>query len=142
MEKKQNPFGLHTITPYLVVENVSTLIQFLQEVFDAESRGDPYYREDGSIKHAEMKIGDSVVMMGEPMDKIGPMPATMYLYVKDSDETYKKALAAGASSVLEQENYPHGYRYGGVKDPAVISGASLPISARQSKIHNRNLSAE
>ncbi len=116
MENKKNPFGLHTITPYLVVENVSTLIKFLQEVFDAESRGDPQYREDGSIKHAEMKIGDSVVMMGEPMDTIGPMPATMYLYVDDSDHTYKRALAAGATSVLVPENYPHGDRYGGV-DP-------------------------
>ena len=117
MENKKNPFGLHTITPYLVVENVSTLIKFLQEVFDAESRGDPQYSEDGSIKHAEMKIGDSVVMMGEPIDTIGPMPATMYLYVDDSDHTYKRALAAGATSVLEPENYPHGDRYGGVKDP-------------------------
>lgn len=89
----------------------------MQEVFDAESRGDPQYREDGSIKHAEMKVGDSVVMMGEPIDTIGSMPATMYLYVDDSDHTYKRALAAGATSVLEPENYPHGDRYGGVKDP-------------------------
>ena len=111
------PFGLHTITPYLVVKSVSTLIQFLQQVFDAESRGDPQYREDGSVKHAEVRIGDSVVMMGEPMDEIGPMPAMMYLYVNDCDATYEKALAAGATPVLEPDNYPHGDRYGGVKDP-------------------------
>ncbi len=117
MAEDRNPFGLHTITPYLVVESVSTLIQFLQQVFDAESRGDPQYREDGSVKHAEVKIGDSVVMMGEPMDEIGPMPAMMYLYVNDCDATYEKALAAGATSVLELDNYPHGDRYGGVKDP-------------------------
>ena len=59
MAEDRNPFGLHTITPYLVVESVSTLIQFLQQVFDAESRGDPRYREDGSVKHAEVRIGDS-----------------------------------------------------------------------------------
>ncbi len=117
MAEDRNPFGLHTITPYLVVESVSTLIQFLQQVFDAESRGDPQYREDGSVKHAEVRIGDSVVMMGEPMDEIGPMPAMMYLYVNDCDATYEKALAAGATSVLEPDNYPHGDRYGGVKDP-------------------------
>ncbi len=117
MAEDRIPFGLHTITPYLVVESVSTLIQFLQQVFDAESRGDPQYREDGSVKHAEVKIGDSVVMMGEPMDEIGPMPAMMYLYVNDCDATYEKALAAGATSVLELDNYPHGDRYGGVKDP-------------------------
>ncbi len=107
----RSPSGLHTITPYLVVESVSTLIQFLQQVFDAESRGDPQYREDGSVKHAEVRIGDSVVMMGEPMDEIGPMPATMYLYVNDCDATYEKALAAGATSVLKPDNYPHGDRY-------------------------------
>lgn len=117
MTKKQNPFGLHTITPYLIVDDVSTLMDFLQRVFEAEIRGDPHYREDGSIKHAEVKIGDSVVMMGEPMGKSDPMPATMYLYVNDCDATYKKALAAGGTSVLELDNYPHGDRYGGVKDP-------------------------
>ena len=117
MTSKQNPFGLHTITPYLIVDDVTTLIEFLRSVFDAESRGDPQYREDGSIKHAEVRIGDSVVMMGEPMGKTGPMPATMYLYVEDCDTTYKNALAAGATSVLEPDNYPHDDRYGGVKDP-------------------------
>ncbi len=116
MAENRIPFGLHTITPYLVVESVSALIQFLQQVFDAESRGDPQYRADGSVKHAEVEIGDSVVMMGEPMDEIGPMPAMMYLYVNDCDATYEKALAAGATSVLELDNYPHGDRYGGVKD--------------------------
>ena len=64
MAEKQNPFGLHTITPYLIVEGVSPLIQFLQRVFDAELRGDPHYRKDGTIKHAEVQIGDSVVMDG------------------------------------------------------------------------------
>ena len=117
MAEDRNPFGLHTITPYLVVDGVSTLIQFLQQVFNAESRGEPHYREDGSIKHAEVKIGDSVVMMGEPMGQIGRMPAAMYLYVNDCDATYKEALTAGATSVLEPDTYPHGDRYGGVKDP-------------------------
>lgn len=100
-----------------MVEGVSTLIQFLQQVFGAESRGNPRYREDGSVEHAEVKIGDSVVMMGEPKDEVGPMPATLYLYVDDCDATYKRALAASATSVLEPDNYPHGDRYGGVKDP-------------------------
>ncbi len=117
MAENQNPFGLHTITPYLIVEDVAALIQFLQRVFDAESRGDLSYREDGSVKHAEVKIGDSVVMMGEPMDEIGPMPAMLYIYVEDCDAVYKNALAAGATQVMALENYPHGDRYGGVKDP-------------------------
>ena len=57
MVENRNPFGLHTITPYLVVEGVLTLIQFLQDVFDAESRGDPRLREDGSVEHAEVITG-------------------------------------------------------------------------------------
>ena len=118
MSDSQNPFGLHTITPYLIVNGVSTLIEFLRQVFGAELRGDPHYREDGSVKHAEVKIGDSVVMMGEPIDKIETMPAMMYLYVEDCDHTYKQALVAGATSVIEPDNYPHDDRYGGVKDPA------------------------
>ena len=118
MSESQNPFGLHTITPYLVVESVSGLLEFVQDVFDAETRGDPRYREDGSIQHAEVKIGDSVVMMGEPTDDTGPMPSMLYLYVDDCDATYAKALAEGAISVSEPDNYPHGDRYGGIKDPA------------------------
>ena len=117
MAEDQNPFGLHTVTPYLIIEKVPALIEFLQQVFETEPRGEPQFREDGSVQHAELKIGDSVIMMGEPMDDIGPMPAMMYLYVRDCDVTYHKALAAGATSVLEPANYPHGDRYGGIKDP-------------------------
>jgi PhnB protein len=118
MTKKQNPFGLHTITPYLIVDEIPTLIKFLQKVFDAESRGEPEYRDDGTVKHAEVKIGDSVVMMGEPTGNFEKMPATLYLYVDDCDRTYQKALEAGATSIMEPENFPHGDRYGGVKDCA------------------------
>ena len=117
MPDERNPFGLHTITPYLVVEGVAALIEFLQQVFEAEPRGELLYRDDGSVKHAEVKIGNSVVMMGEPMDGIEPMPGMLYLYVDDCDATYRKALAAGASSVTELDDYPHGDRYGGIKDP-------------------------
>ncbi len=118
MASPQNPFGLHTITPYLIVEDVATLIEFLQSVFNAELRGDIHYRDDGAVKHAEVQIGDSVVMMGEPMDAISAMPATLYLYVADCDATYDKAISVGATSVLEPDDYPHGDRYGGVKDTA------------------------
>ena len=62
-----------------------------------------------------MRIGDSVVMMREPMDEIRPMPDMMYLYVNDCDAAYKKALTI--AQVLKPDNYPHGDRYSGVKDP-------------------------
>ena len=117
MTNPRNPFGLHTVTPYLVIDGVSMLIPFLQDVFGAELRGDPQKRKDGTIKHAEVKMGDSVLMMGEPMGDLEPMPTTLYMYVDDCDATYQKALDAGATSVLEVRNFPHGDRYGGVKDP-------------------------
>ena len=111
-----NPFGLHTVTPYLIVDNVEPLVDFVIEVFGAEMRGDIRYREDGSVQHVEISIGDSVIMMGEPVDDFDPMPSTLYMYVDDSDTTYGQALAAGAVSVLEPATYPHGDRYGGVRD--------------------------
>jgi uncharacterized glyoxalase superfamily protein PhnB len=55
-------------------------------------------------------------MMAEPMDGIGPMPSMLYVYVDDCDATYDEAVRCGATSVLEPTVYPHGDRYGGVKD--------------------------
>jgi uncharacterized glyoxalase superfamily protein PhnB len=114
---KQNPFGLHTVTPYLVVEDVDRLILFLQEVFLGELRGDIHYRDDGSIKHAEIKIGDSVIMMGSLIKNFDSTSATLYIYVPDCDLTYELALKKGATSISPPENFPHGDRYGGIKDP-------------------------
>ena len=116
MSASQNPFGLHTVTPYLVVEDVAALLDFLQTVFGATIRGDIHMRDDGSVKHAEVQVGDSVIMMGEPMDGIDAMPSTLYLYVDDCDVTYREAIDAGATSVIEPAVYPHGDRYGGVRD--------------------------
>lgn len=112
----QNPFGLSTITPYLIVKDVRALLSFVETVFAATRRGEPKMREDGSVMHAEVTIGDSVVMMGETTESIGPMPATLYVYVDDCDATYAAALQAGASEVTPPAVYPHGDRYGGVKD--------------------------
>lgn len=99
-----------------MVEPVIELIQFLQQVFNAKLLDSISYREDGSVEHAEMKVGDSVIMMGEPIDEVGAMPASLYLYVENCDATYQKALEMGATSVLAPDDYPHGDRYGGVKD--------------------------
>ena len=119
MAKKQNPFGLHTITPYLIVENVMQLVDFLKSVFEAELRGDLNYRDDKTVQHAEIKIGDSVVMMGEPslnFPEIKPMKSGMYVYVDNCDLVYEKALRNGGYSISEPMDYPHGDRYAGIKD--------------------------
>ena len=116
MANKENPFGLHTITPYLLVADVPRLVDFIKEVFGGTLRGDIQFREDGSVQHAEIKIGGSVLMMGTPMEDLIAMPAGFYVYVDDCDTVYHKALTAGATSVLEPKDYPHGDRYGGVRD--------------------------
>ncbi len=106
-----------TVTPYLVVANVPRLLTFLAEAFGAVERV-RVPREDGSVMHAEVTIGDSIVMMGEPKDGIEPMPGAIFLRVGDADAAHQRALAAGATSIMEPTDMPHaGERYGGVKDP-------------------------
>jgi uncharacterized glyoxalase superfamily protein PhnB len=108
--------GFHTVTPYLFTEGSARLIKFLCEAFNAEvmNRKD---RPDGAVMHAEMRIGDSMVMLGEASGEFGPMPTSIYLYVPDCDAVYHQAQAAGGISVFEIMNLPSGERYGGVKDP-------------------------
>ena len=113
-----NPHGLHTVTPYLVLRDVTSVIEFATSVLGATIRGEIHRREDGSVKHTELAIGDSVVMLGEPMPGFEVMPGMLYVYVDDCDVCYARALAGGAAPVMEPAVYPHGDRYGGVKDPA------------------------
>lgn len=112
------PEGYHRITPYFIVPGVVRLIMFMQDAFLAEIVRSPVRRPDGSVMHAEIKIGDSRIMMGEPTAEWPAMPASVYLYVEDCDETYEKALRVGGTSVMSPADQPHGDRYGGVKDPA------------------------
>lgn len=105
-----------TVTPYLIVEGVDKLIDFLTKAFDAKETMRES-RPDGTIRHAQVKIGDSVVMMGESPDDWKPMPGSIYLYVKDTDTTYKRALQAGATSVMEPMDQDYGHRSSGVEDP-------------------------
>lgn len=109
--------GFHTLTPYLMVEDAGAVADFLQKAFDAELR-QRFERPDGSVMHMEMRIGDSMLMLGEPMGEFGPMPASVYLYSEDCDGTYKRALNAGGTSVMEPTDMRHaGERYGGIKGP-------------------------
>lgn len=110
---KPIPEGYHTVTPYIVVAGVAKLIEFVKQVFDAKevfvSR-----RPDGTVQHAEVKIGDSIVMMGESPEK--QFPAMLHLYMEDVDAVYRRAIAAGAKSVREPADQPYGDRTGGVED--------------------------
>ena len=109
------PEGYHSVMPYLVVAGVGNLIEFLTRVFGAtEKMRMP--RPDGSIGHAEVQLGDSVIMMGEPQGDSGSMPGMIHLYLADVDAVYRRALAAGATSLREPADQPYGDRMAGVKD--------------------------
>ncbi len=115
MTIKPIPEGYHTVTPYLVVKGAAQLIDFLQQAFDAEET-QRMALPDGTISHAEVRIGDSVVMMGEAGGDFKPMPAMFHLYVEDVDAVYQRALQAGATSVRAPEDQFYGDRTGGVQD--------------------------
>lgn len=110
------PKGMKTVNPYLMVENVTKLITFIQTVFDGTLKF-KLDRPDGSIMHAEIIIGDSTIMAGEPTEEFGKMPASLYVYVQDCDHVYEKAILNGAESIMVPTDMKHaGERYGGVKD--------------------------
>lgn len=117
MPVKPIPEGYHSVTPYLVVPGAGRLIEFLKEAFKAEEV-ERMSQPDGTVLHAEVRIGDSIIMMGESSDKFPAMPAAIYLYVPDVDAVYKRALAAGAASTMEPANQFYGDRNAGVKDPS------------------------
>ena len=118
MPAKPIPDGYQSVIPYLLVDGASELTAFLTKAFDAKVR-QRLERPDGSIMHVELQIGDSIVMIGEPIAEFGAMPSSIYLYVEDCDAIYQQAIEAGANPVMQPTDMPHaGERYGGVKDPS------------------------
>jgi PhnB protein len=119
MAKIPRPEGHHTVTPGFSVPNAGEVISFLEKAFGGKVV-DKYEGPGGSIMHCEVRLGDSVVMFGEPMQGATAMPAMLSYYVDDGaavDATYEKALAAGATAVMPPENQFYGYRSATVSDP-------------------------
>ncbi|MEO7042273.1 MAG: VOC family protein [Gemmatimonadaceae bacterium] len=109
--------GFATITPYLLVAGAIRLIDFVRDAFNGELLVREA-RPDGSLMHAEMRVGDSMIMIGEASADFAPMPSSIYLYVPDCDTVYHRALEAGGVSIRDVMNLPSGERYGGVRDPS------------------------
>ena len=109
------PDGFHTVTPYLLVSGVHKLIEFLEQAFGAEAT-ECMDMPDGTVSHAQVKIGNSIIMMGDPRGRCEPTPASLYLYVPDTDAVYRQAIQAGATSVMEPADQFYGDRNAGVKD--------------------------
>ena len=104
-----------TVMPYLVVKDAAQFITFMQKVFDAKETHKSM-RDEHTIMHGEIMIGESTIMFADSTEKISPMTAGLFIYVGDADEIFKKAIDAGATSVMEVADQSYG-RSGGVKDP-------------------------
>lgn len=120
------PEGHHVVTPGASVPNAAKVLEFVERAFGGET-GERYDGPGGSVAHAEIRIGDSVVMFGEPMPGQDAMPAMLSFYVDDADAvdaTYARALELGATSVAEPANQFYGYRSATVRD---VGGNSWTI---------------
>ncbi len=111
------PDDCGNVTPYLLVPDVARLIEFLKQAFDGIERA-KISRPDGTVLHAQVRIGNSLLMIGQPQSPWKPRPSMLYLYVADVDATYRRAIAAGAQSVLEPADMFYGDRHACVKDVA------------------------
>src|SRR5262249_924929 len=118
---KHLPEGYHTATPYLIVKDANGALEFYKKAFGAvvlERMEGP----DGGVMHAEIKIGDSPVMIGEHQDvnvpKSKSLPlVSIYLYVEDVDTVFRQAIAAGAKELNPVSDKFYGNREGGIEDP-------------------------
>jgi uncharacterized glyoxalase superfamily protein PhnB len=113
---KAVPEGFHTITPFLIVENASGLIDFITKAFNGQVTYIMKDEDNRQVVHATVKIGDSVLMISDIMKDMEPETAMLYLYVDNVDAIYKQALNAGGTSTRELRNEFYGDRAGAIKD--------------------------
>jgi PhnB protein len=118
------PEGYHTITPYLTVEDAAEAIEYYTQAFGAKERV-RMETPDGRIGHAELEIGDSLVMLSDPFpqastkppDELGGTSAGVFMYVEDVDAVVKRAVDAGAKVTMEVADQFWGDRFGSITDP-------------------------
>lgn len=106
---------LHTVTVYFHIIGAPKFIDFLTSAFEAEEllRSE----DNGMLAHAKVRIGDSVIELGEARYPSQPLPPAIYLFVPNVDASYRQALSAGATSMMEPKDQDYGHRNAWVKDP-------------------------
>ncbi len=110
----------HTVTPYLVVPDADAEVKFLETAFGG-TQSMCQRNSDHAVMHAEIKVGDSLIMVGQAREQWKALNAALYLWLENVDEAYRNALAAGARSQFEPEDKPYGHRMAGVVDPCGIT---------------------
>jgi uncharacterized glyoxalase superfamily protein PhnB len=116
MSQPYKPEGHNAVSPYLLVGDVKALLAFVAKAFGAQELS-RWELPNGTIKHAEVRIDDSVLMMGERPVTQATMTGSVHVYVPDVDAIYKKALAAGGTAIVEPRDQPYGDRSAGILDP-------------------------
>ena len=119
------PKGYHTITPHIFVSDAKKAAEFYQKAFGAEVRGIAQ-APDGKVIHAEVKIGDSILMFNDEVPQMGVLAPTstkastcmtLHIYVENADKVFASAVAAGAKVTMPLQDQFWGDRYGSVEDP-------------------------
>jgi PhnB protein len=119
------PDTYRRVTPHLAIEGAAAAIEFYKDVFGATERM-RMAMPDGTVVHAEVEIGDSVVMIGEPSfpttlepspKSLGGSPVGLFVYVEDVDEAFQRSVEAGAKAVAEPEIHFYGDRVATIDDP-------------------------
>jgi len=136
---KPIPEGYHSITPFLTVRYADQAIDFYRRAFGAEVLGRMYGPDGKTVMHAELKIGDSRFFLSDEVPEmecrspltLGGSPAGIYLYVRNVDESFRKALEAGATEKRPLEDMFWGDRTGSVVDP---SGHTWDLATRREDV--------
>jgi uncharacterized glyoxalase superfamily protein PhnB len=124
MSVKPIPEGYHTLTPFLTVRNAERAIEFYKQAFGAQERG-VAKGPDGKVMHAEVKIGDSVIMLSDEYPEFGSLspqsvggsPMGLHIYIENVDAAFDRAVKAGAQVEMPVMDQFWGDRYGKLKDP-------------------------
>jgi uncharacterized glyoxalase superfamily protein PhnB len=124
MSAKPIPEGYHTLTPFLIVRNAARAIEFYKQAFGAQERG-VAKGPDGKVMHAEVKIGDSVIMLSDEYPEFGSLspqsvggsPMGLHIYIENVDAAFDRAVKAGAQVEMPVMDQFWGDRYGKLKDP-------------------------
>jgi PhnB protein len=124
MATKPIPDGYHTLIPYLAVDDATEAIEFYKKAFGAKERV-RMPGPDGMIGHAELELGDSVLMLADPFPQfsarapkeLGGTTTSIFMYSEDVDAAVKKAVDAGATVLMEPDDMFWGDRFGSVSDP-------------------------